>query len=91
MPLVKVEKVKNLHFFTGESEKIDHICMRRWKGRDVSLSKRIKTGIIIMSGKAYGVQANWRQVCAIMNLLGKNKQTNKNPQRLERKSVVKFY
>ena len=55
MPLVKVEKVKNLHFFAGESGKVDHICMSRGKERDVSLSKRIKAGIIIASGKAWGV------------------------------------
>lgn len=28
-----------------------------------------------MSGKAWGVQANWRQVCVIMNLLGGKKPT----------------
>lgn len=46
---------ENLHF-SLEKVETDHICMSRWKGRDVSLSKRIKAGIIIAAyGKAWGV------------------------------------
>ena len=58
--------------------------MSRWKGRDVSLSKRVKAGIIIESGRVWGAQPGWRQVCGMENFLRKT-------QRLERKDIIKFY